>query len=76
MQAQAEARTGSGGRKGASPELGSGTIQRVLVTTSRLQKLVRGIFSRLERGAQASLESREQQLAVAHHPDKAGGCGL
>jgi hypothetical protein len=50
---------GNVGRKGASLELESGAIQRVLVTTSRLQKLVRGIFFRLERGAQASQEGRE-----------------
>jgi hypothetical protein len=58
-QAQPEAQTGCGGRKGESPELGNGAIQRVLVTTSRLQKLARGIFSRRERGAQASPEGRE-----------------
>jgi hypothetical protein len=40
----------SGGRKGESPELGNGVFQRVLVTTSRLQKLVRGI----ELGGQAA----------------------
>jgi hypothetical protein len=34
-----------GGRKGESPKLGSGVFLRILVTTSRLQRLVRGIFS-------------------------------
>lgn len=33
----------SGGRKGESPVLGNGVFQRVLVTTSRLQRLVRSI---------------------------------
>lgn len=33
------------GRKGASLELGNRGIQRVLVTTGRLQRLARGIFS-------------------------------
>jgi hypothetical protein len=32
-----------GGRKGESPRLGNGVTPRVLVTTSRLQRLVRGI---------------------------------
>jgi hypothetical protein len=32
-----------GGRKGASPRLGNGVTPRVLVTTSRLQRLARGI---------------------------------
>jgi len=32
-----------GGMKGASPDPGKGVFQRVLVTTSRLQRLVRGI---------------------------------
>jgi hypothetical protein len=51
--------TGHEGRKGASPELENGAIRRVLVTTNRLQKLVRGIFSRRDRGVKASLEGRE-----------------
>ena len=34
-----------GGRKGESPKLESGVFSRILVTTSRLQRLVRGIFS-------------------------------
>jgi hypothetical protein len=42
-----------GGRKGESPKLGSGVFQRMLVTTSRLQKLVRGIFSPKNGGASA-----------------------
>jgi len=32
-----------GGREGESPGLGNGVFQRVLVTTSRLQRLVRSI---------------------------------
>jgi hypothetical protein len=36
---------GRGGRKGESPKLGSSAVQRVLVTTSRLQRLVRSILS-------------------------------
>jgi hypothetical protein len=59
VQAWLRAQTGSGGRKGASLELENGAIRRVLVTTSRLQKLIRGIFSVRERGARASLEGRE-----------------
>jgi len=39
-----------GGRKGESPTLGNGVTPRVLVTTSRLQRLVRGI-SPVERTA-------------------------
>jgi len=35
---------GHGGRKGVSLELGNGVSFRVLVTTSRLQRLVRGIL--------------------------------
>jgi hypothetical protein len=42
---------GRGGRQGESPKLGSGAFQRVLVTTSRLQRLVRGIFSLVGGGA-------------------------
>jgi hypothetical protein len=33
-----------GGQRGESPKLGNGVFLRVLVTTSRLQRLVRGIF--------------------------------
>jgi hypothetical protein len=45
---------GCGGRKGESLKLGSGVFQRVLVTTSRLQRSVRSIFSRRNDGASVS----------------------
>jgi hypothetical protein len=51
--------TGCSGRKGESPKLGSSVFQRVLVTTSRLQRSVRGILSRDDDGASASPEERE-----------------
>jgi hypothetical protein len=41
------------GRKGESPKLGSGVFLRMLVTTSRLQRLVRGIFSPSNGGVSA-----------------------
>jgi hypothetical protein len=45
--------------QGRKPGARERSIRRVLVTTSRLQKLIRGIFSVRERGARASLEGRE-----------------
>lgn len=50
---------GRGGRKGESLKLGNGAFQRMLVTTSRLQRLVRGIFSRKNGGASALAGRRE-----------------
>jgi hypothetical protein len=50
--------TGCSGRKGESSKLGSGVFQRVLVTTSRLQRLVRGILSWDDGGASVSSEER------------------
>lgn len=46
---------GGSGLKGESPRLGNGVFQRVLVTTSRLQRLVRGIFLGRSGGATALL---------------------
>jgi hypothetical protein len=48
-----------GGQKGESPELESGVFQRMLVTTSRLQRLVRGIFSPNNGGVSARSGSWE-----------------
>jgi hypothetical protein len=45
--------TGRGGRKGESLKLGSGVFRRVLVTTSRLQRSGRSIFSWMNEGASA-----------------------
>jgi hypothetical protein len=42
---------GRGGRKGESLKLGSGVFLRMLVTTSRLQRSRRGIFSWTNGGA-------------------------
>jgi hypothetical protein len=50
---------GRGGRKGESLKLGDGVFQRMLVTTSRLQRLVRDIFSRKNGGASAASGRRE-----------------
>jgi len=50
---------GCGGRQGESPKLGSRVFQRVLVTTSRLQRSVRGILSRTKVGTSVSAVGRE-----------------
>jgi hypothetical protein len=50
---------GRGGRQGESPKLGSSVFQRVLVTTSRLQRSVRGILSRVKVGTSVSATGRE-----------------
>jgi hypothetical protein len=50
---------GCGGRKGESPKLGSSAVQRVLVTTSRLQRLVRSILSWTSCGTSVSWGGRE-----------------
>jgi hypothetical protein len=44
---------GRGGRKGESLKLGGGVFRRILVTTSRLQRSRRGIFSWTNGGASA-----------------------
>jgi hypothetical protein len=50
---------GRGGRKGESLKLGNGVFQRIRVTTSRLQRLGRDIFSRNNGGASAASGRRE-----------------
>lgn len=60
-------------RRRESARPGNGGFQRVLVTTSRLQRLVRGIFpGGLEACQRHAKPQRDSRPGKAHNPDQAG----
>jgi len=62
-----------GGQRCESAAPGNGRFQRVLVTTSRLQRLVRGIFPHGPAARQRRVQLQgDSRIGNAHHLDQAG----